>query len=91
MFLAAFLGGDTLHIAVDVGPQAYVQLTSTSATRLYRSSPNMPIAMQSSEIHVQETALLEYLPDPLIPFAGSRYKQQTRITLEMMQVSFGGR
>jgi len=41
----------------------------------------MPIAVQTSEIQVQEAALLEYLPDPLIPFAGLRYKQQTRITL----------
>ncbi len=75
------LGGDTLHVAVDVGPNAYVQLTSTSATRLYRSSPDVPVSMQSNEILVQEGALLEYLPDPLIPFAGSRYRQQTRITL----------
>jgi urease accessory protein len=26
--------------------------------------------------------LLEYLPDPLIPFAGARYRQETEITLE---------
>jgi urease accessory protein len=30
---------------------------------------------------VQEGGLLEYLPDPVIPFAGSRYRQCTRIEL----------
>ncbi|GAC1406749.1 MAG: hypothetical protein NVSMB49_26450 [Ktedonobacteraceae bacterium] len=82
------LGGDTLHVAADIGPKAYVQLTSTSATRLYRCALDVPIAVQTSEIQVQEAALLEYLPDPLIPFAGSRYKQQTRITLEADAVLF---
>lgn len=76
------LGGDRLHVSVDVGPKASVQLTTPSATRLYRSSPDADFALQTSDIHVQRAALLEYLPDPLIPFAGSRYKQRTRITLE---------
>lgn len=75
------LGGDTLELAVDVGPQASVQLTSTSATRIYRSRPNTPVATQNSTISVQEGGLLEYLPDPLIPFAGARYQQRTHIDL----------
>jgi urease accessory protein len=67
---------------VEVEPQARVQLTTTSATRLYRSSPARPEAAQISEIIVDEHGLLEYLPDPLIPFAGSRYRQETRIELK---------
>jgi len=75
------LGGDQLQIAVEVGPQAYVQLTSTGATRLYRSLPQAAMAVQTSDIQVGEGGLLEYLPDALIPFAGSRYRQQSRIEL----------
>jgi urease accessory protein len=75
------LGGDQLSLTVDVEAGAYAQLTSTSATRLYRSRPNMPAARQTSTIHVREGGLLEYLPDPLIPFAGSHYRQHTHIEL----------
>lgn len=66
---------------VDVGNHAYVQLTSTSATRLYRRHADAATALQTNVIQVQEGGLLEYLPDPLIPFAGSSYQQQTRIEL----------
>src|SRR5205823_10690851 len=64
------LGGDQLALSVEVGPGAYVQLTSTSATRVYRSRPEMLPAFQENTVLVQKGALLEYLPDPLIPFAG---------------------
>jgi urease accessory protein len=75
------LGGDHLSISANIGPRATVQLTSTSATRIYRSSPTAPIATQTYSIQIREGGLLEYLPDPLIPFAGSRYQQQTHIDL----------
>lgn len=75
------LGGDSLALNVEVAPGAYAQLTSTSATRLYRSSPQAPTSLQTTEVRIQERGLLEYLPDPLIPFAGARYRQQTRIEL----------
>ncbi|WP_172632207.1 urease accessory protein UreD [Dictyobacter arantiisoli] len=75
------LGGDQLNIAVDVQAGAYAQLTTTSATRLYRSRNGVIPARQTTHIHVAEHGLLEYVPDPLIPFAGARYQQQTRIEL----------
>src|SRR5262249_45170159 len=75
------LGGDRLELKVEVGPQAQAQLTSTGATRLYRQRANRPASEQHTEIHVAEGGLLEYLPDPLIPFAGSHYHQKTRIEL----------
>lgn len=75
------LGGDQLTLDVDVEPQASVQLTTTGATRLYRCRPEMSAAVQTTTIQVQQGGLLEYLPDPLIPFAGSRYRQQTTIDL----------
>lgn len=75
------LGGDQLELIVNVQANAYAQLTSTSATRLYRNRPGMPPSKQTTTIHIEENGLLEYLPDPLIPFAGARYHQQTQITL----------
>lgn len=76
------LGGDQLATFVEVGPQASAQLTTTSATRLYRPQVAMPDAEQTNEIFVRGNALLEYLPDPLIPFAGARYRQNTKISLD---------
>lgn len=75
------LGGDRLHIAVEVGPEAHAQLTSTGATRLYRVQPDASPAVQTGVFRVEHGGLLEYVPDPLIPFAGSRYQQQTQIEL----------
>lgn len=75
------LGGDHLELDVELGPRAYAQLTSTSATRLYRSSPDAPASLQTNHIRVGRDALLEYLPDPLIPFADSDHQQSTHIDL----------
>jgi urease accessory protein len=75
------LGGDQLEISVHVGTRAYAQLTSTSATRIYRSQPHLPAATQMMEMVVEEGGLLEYLPDPIIPFAGSRYIQRSSVKL----------
>jgi urease accessory protein len=77
------LGGDQLTLDVEVGPHAYAQLTSTSATRLYQCRPGMPASTQTSKIRVERDGLLEYLPDPIIPFARSQYIQHTQIELAM--------
>ncbi len=75
------LGGDRLSLAVNVGHSAYAQLTSTSATRLYRSQADRASAVQTNILSIEADGLLEYLPDQLIPFAGSRYQQHTSIEL----------
>ncbi len=75
------LGGDRLEMVVTVGAEARAQLTTTGATRLYRSRGEAAISSQHNYYTVGENALLEYLPDPLIPFAGSLYQQETRIEL----------
>ncbi len=75
------LGGDSLALNVQIAAGAYAQLTSTSATRLYRCSPQAATSTQTNIVQVQDDGLLEYLPDPLIPFAGARYRQRTQIEL----------
>jgi urease accessory protein len=75
------LGGDNLELSVEVGARAHAQLTTTGATRIYRSREFDVPARQSTVIDVGENALLEYLPDPLIPFAAARYQQETIIKL----------
>jgi urease accessory protein len=75
------LGGDALSLSVDVGPHAQVQLTTTSATRIYRPRAGALPATQRNHIRVAENAVLEYVPDAIIPFAGSRFVQETTIEL----------
>jgi urease accessory protein len=75
------LGGDQLGLAVSVGAEACAQITTTGATRIYRPRREARAAMQSNEVTVGENALLECLPDALIPFAGARFSQRTTIRL----------
>lgn len=76
------LAGDRLSLNVTVGPRASAQLTSTGATRVYRSRPSATPAEFSTRVRVCRDALFEYLPDPLIPFAGCRYAQHAEVELE---------
>jgi urease accessory protein len=55
-------------------------LTTTGATRVYRHRPG-PDASQQTKLRVGKDGVLEFLPDPLIPFAGARYRQQVSIEL----------
>lgn len=75
------LGGDHLEVTIEVGPRAVAQVTSTGATRIYRSRQNAELGDSRLQIGVEDDGLVEYLPDQLIPFAGSRYRQETRIEL----------
>jgi len=75
------LAGDHLSLRVTVAAQARAQLTTPGATRIYRHRQGLPNAMHSNHITIESGGLLEYLPDPLIPFAHSRYQQQTKIQL----------
>ena len=76
------LAGDRLSLEINVGPRAEAQVTSTGAMRLYRARPQSQPAECSTTVNVREGALLEYLPDPLIPFGGARYEQRTTVALE---------
>ena len=75
------LSGDRLALNVEVEPGAAAQITTTGATRLYRHRAGGADSEQHTTISVGEGALLEYLPDALIPYAGSRHTQRTRIHL----------
>lgn len=75
------LAGDRLSLRISVGTGAIAQVTSTGATRLYRHRGGASDSEQHLSISVAEGAVLEYLPDALIPFTGSRHVQRTTVTL----------
>jgi urease accessory protein len=75
------LAGDRLALDVEVQAGAAAQITTTGATRLYRHRAGSEDSEQCSRFSVGDGALLEYLPDPVIPYAGSRHVQRTEIRL----------
>ncbi len=75
------LAGDRLALDIEVAASARAQVTTTGATRLYRHREGAEESSQSTRIRVGDHALLEYLPDALIPYAGSRHTQSTEIVL----------
>jgi urease accessory protein UreH len=75
------LAGDQLALGIEISAGASAQITTTGATRLYRHRAGSPDSRQCTDIAIGEGALLEYLPDPIIPYAGSRHRQRTVIRL----------
>jgi urease accessory protein len=75
-----FVDGDRCRIAIECGPDAAVHVTTQAATNLYRAERNF--ATQLVDLHASRGAILEYLPDPVVPFRGSRFFQRTRVTAD---------
>jgi urease accessory protein len=71
--------GDRLETNVVAGHGTSVHLTTTAATKLYRMEEGK--AFQRIALEVGRDAYLEYLPEPLIPQAGSRFEQETEVAL----------
>jgi urease accessory protein len=75
-------GGDALKLSVRVHCGAEAQITTTGATRIYRPRPEAADAILVSDFKVGKDAVLEYLPDALIPFRSSRAFQRTSCSLD---------
>lgn len=67
------VGGDRLDIDVTVGESAHACLTTPSATKVYRAT-GAP-AEQHVRLRVADGALVEWVPDHTIPFAGAAFRQ----------------
>jgi len=75
------LAGDRLALNIDVAAGAVAQVTTTGAGRLYRHRAGVVDSEQRTRISVGEGAILEYLPDAVIPYAGARHVQSTEVRL----------
>lgn len=72
-------GGDRLAIDVDVGAQAWAQLTSPGAAKWYRAASP---AYQTLNLRVAPGATLEWLPQETIVFSGAQARLTTTIDLQ---------
>lgn len=77
------LGGDRLVTEIVQQAGTHVCLTTPSATRIYRTAEKPAII--ETAIQLGEGATLEYLPDHVIPHAGSALRQS--LTIEMSRGS----
>jgi urease accessory protein len=73
------VGGDRLLTRIVQGCGTSVCITTPSATRLYRTASHP--AIHETLIQVEEGASLEYLPDHIIPHAGSALRQSLRVEM----------
>ena len=71
------LQGDTYRIDVSLDSNAQAHLTTQGATRVYRMEEGF--ATQQVDITVGSGCYLEYMPDQIIPFSGSRFYQKTSL------------
>jgi len=73
------VGGDHLSIDMRLEEGAHVLISAPSANRVYRTGG--AVSVQEIEIVVGTGAVLEWLPEHTIPFAGSRYRQTLHASL----------
>ncbi|BFU89867.1 MAG: urease accessory protein UreD [Nitrospira sp.] len=73
------VGGDHLSIDMSLDRDAHVMISSPSANRVYRTEGK--VSEQHVNITVGPGAILEWLPEHTIPFAGSRFRQILHATL----------
>ena len=78
------LGGDRLSIEVDVAADAHAVLTTPSATRVYRADGAPTV--QTVRLRLGPGAVIEWVPDHTIPFAGSALRQAFDVELDQTAV-----
>jgi urease accessory protein len=80
--------GDRYRIDIHCESGAAAHITTQAATNVFRAQEN--VATQMVNLSADAGVLLEYLPDPLIPFRGARLFQRTRVIAEQSStVIFG--
>lgn len=73
------VGGDCLHAEVALGRNARVLWTTQGATKVYRSLGEPVVSTMT--IEMDAGSALEVVPDPVIPFADSIYRQTVDVKL----------
>lgn len=72
--------GDRWHLELAARASACAHVTTAAATLVHRM-PHGGCAEHEQHLQAEPGALLEYLPDPLILFSGSRLRSRTLIRL----------
>ncbi|MFF0469360.1 urease accessory protein UreD [Micromonospora zamorensis] len=73
------LQGDRLHMDVTLAPGSQAHLVTQAATKIQEMDANYGSQIQTFTLG--EDTYLEYLPEPVIPYRGSRFVTDTRVRL----------
>lgn len=76
----ALFDGDHHEMAIRLGAQSRLHLTTQSATRIARSAGSG--TSQRASLTLAEGSYLEYVPDALVPMAGAVLRQETTVRLD---------
>lgn len=77
---AGILEGDSYSIKLDLHENSILALTSQSFTKIHKM--NGGFARQNISINLERGAILKFLPQPAIPFAGSRFFSRMKVNME---------
>jgi urease accessory protein len=72
--------GDRYRVDIDCGPGSATHVTTQAATNVFGARNNF--ATQLVNLRVGAGAVLEYMPDPVVPFRGSRLFQRMCVTVD---------
>lgn len=72
--------GDRYRLDITCAPDGAAHITTQTPTKVFRSSHG--ITTQVINLSVAERAIVEYLPDPIVPCRGSRLFQRTTLTID---------
>jgi urease accessory protein len=82
VYAASYGGGlldaDCLKLALAVGPGARAFLSTQASTKVYRSPSGASVELDA---RIESAGLLVLWPDPVVCFAGSRYRQRQELEL----------
>ena len=79
------LGGDCLTTTIDLAKDSHAVLTTPSATKVYRA--DFAPTAHRTVIHLAEDAVLEYLPDHVIPHPGASLIQSLLLMIVNVRIS----
>ena len=75
-----FVQGDRYRVDIGCAPGSAAHITTQAATKVFAARQNF--VTQLVNLHAGAGAVLEYLPDPVVPFRGSRLFQRTCVTAD---------
>jgi urease accessory protein len=76
-FGGGFVDGDDMTLNVNVRPGATAVLATQASTKIYRSPRGTCMQLNA----YVDDGVLFVLPDPVVPFAGARYRQEQRFSV----------
>ncbi len=76
---AGMLKGDAQDIKIEIGQGCQLKLSSQSFEKIFDTEDGY--ASRDTHVVVEENALLDFSPLPVIPFANAHFKNHTQIVL----------